>query len=49
MERFVHRQNIEHFQELLKTIADTAQREKIMKLLAEEKAALKKDKYREKK
>jgi hypothetical protein len=51
MERFVHRQNIEHFQELLKTTADTARREKIMKLLAEEKAALKKaeDKYREKK
>ena len=51
MKRFVHRQNIEHYREMLKTIPDGAQREMIMKLLAEEEAALKKaeDEYREKK
>jgi len=42
MKRFVHRQNIEHYREMLKTISDGAQRERIMKLLAEEAAALKK-------
>jgi hypothetical protein len=42
MERFVHRQNIEHYREMLKTITDPAQREKIKKLLAEEDAALRK-------
>ena len=40
MERFVHRQNIEHYQEMLKTITDPAQQEKIKKLLTEEQAAL---------
>jgi hypothetical protein len=42
MERFVHRQNIEHFQEMLKALTDPAQRETIRKLLAEEEAALRK-------
>lgn len=51
MKRFVHQQNIEHYREMLKTITDVAQREKIVKLLAEEEAALKKaeEEYREKK
>jgi hypothetical protein len=40
MERFVHRQNIEHYREILKTLADPTQREKIKKLLAEEEVAL---------
>ena len=40
--RFVHRQNIEHYREMLKTITDPAQREKIKKLLAEEDAAIRK-------
>jgi len=40
MERFVHRQNIEHFREMLKTITEPKQRERIERLLAEEEAAL---------
>jgi hypothetical protein len=40
MERFVHRQNIEHYREMLKTITDPAQRETIKKLLAKEETAL---------
>lgn len=40
MERFVHRQNIEHYRELLKTVTDLPQREKIEKMLAEEEEAL---------
>ena len=40
MKRFVHRQNIEHFREMLKTITDQKQREKIERLLAEEEVAL---------
>jgi hypothetical protein len=42
MERFVHRQNVEHYREILKTITDPVQREKIKKLLAEEGVALRK-------
>ena len=42
MERFVHRQNIEHYREMLKAITDPTQREKIKKLLVEEEAALRK-------
>jgi hypothetical protein len=42
MERFVHRQNIEHYREMLKTFTDPAQRGTISKLLAEEEAALRK-------
>ena len=42
MERFVHRQNVEHYREMLKTVTDAAQREKLKKLLAEEEAALRK-------
>ena len=40
MERFVHRQNVEHYREMLKSATDPAQRDKIKKLLAEEEAAL---------
>lgn len=40
MKRFVHRQNVEHYREMLKTITDQKQREKIKQLLAEEEVAL---------
>jgi hypothetical protein len=36
MERFVRRENVKHYQELLKTVKDEAERQKILKLLAEE-------------
>ena len=36
MERFVRRQNVEHYLQLLTTITGEAQRQKIMKLLSEE-------------
>jgi rubrerythrin len=42
MERFVHRQNVEHYREMLKTITDPSQRETIKNLLAEEEVALRK-------
>jgi rubrerythrin len=42
MERFVHRQNIEHYREMLKTIIDPKQRAMIKKLLADEEVALRK-------
>jgi|SoimicMinimDraft_3_1059731.scaffolds.fasta_scaffold1004538_1 hypothetical protein len=40
MERFVHRKNVERYQEMLKTLSDPAQQEMIRKLLAEEEEAL---------
>ena len=51
MDRFVHRKNVEHFQEMLKTMTDPADRENIRKLLAEEEAALRKaeEEYKNKK
>jgi hypothetical protein len=36
MERFVRRENIKHYKELLKTLKDEAERQQILKLLAEE-------------
>ena len=50
MDRFVHRKNVEHFQEMLKTMTDPADRENIRKLLAEEEAALRKaeEEYKDK-
>ena len=36
MERFVRRENIKHYRELLKTVKDEAERRKILKLLADE-------------
>jgi hypothetical protein len=36
MERFVRRQNIEHYRELLRTVTDPAQRVTIERLIAEE-------------
>lgn len=36
MERFVHRKNIEHYRKLLAETTDEAQRQKLLKLLAEE-------------
>jgi len=42
MERFVIRQNIEHYREMLKITLDRTQRQRIEKLLLEEEAKLKK-------
>ena len=42
MERFVIRQNIEHYREMLKIVTDPVQRRLIEKLLLEEEAKLKK-------
>jgi hypothetical protein len=36
VDRFVRRENIKHYQELLNTIKDEAERQRILKLLAEE-------------
>jgi hypothetical protein len=36
IDRFVRSQNVEHYQRLLETIADEAERQKILRLLAEE-------------
>ena len=36
MERFVRRENVKHYKELLKTVKDEAERQRILKLLAEE-------------
>jgi hypothetical protein len=36
MERFVRRENVKHYWELLKTVKDEAERQRIQKLLAEE-------------
>lgn len=36
MERFVRRENVTHYQDLLKTVKDEFQRQQILKLLAEE-------------
>ena len=36
MERFVRRENVKHYRELLKTVKDEAERQQIQKLLAEE-------------
>jgi hypothetical protein len=36
MDRFIRRENVKHYQELLKVVKDEAQRQRILKLLAEE-------------
>jgi hypothetical protein len=36
MDRFVRRENIKHYKELLKTAKDEAERQRILMLLAEE-------------
>ena len=36
MERFVRRENVKHYRELLKTLKDETERQRILKLLAEE-------------
>jgi hypothetical protein len=36
MDRFIRRENIKHYRELLKTVKDEAERQRILKLLAEE-------------
>jgi hypothetical protein len=38
LERFIHRQNIEHYRKLLAETKDEAQRRQLVKLLAEEEA-----------
>jgi hypothetical protein len=35
MERFIHRQNIEHYQRLLQTVTDKAEPSRVLKLLGE--------------
>jgi hypothetical protein len=36
VDRFIRRENIKHYQELLKRVKDEDERERILKLLAEE-------------
>ena len=36
MEQFIRRQNIEHYRRLLETVRDEVERQRILKLLAEE-------------
>ena len=36
MDRFIRRENIKHYRELLKTVKNEAERQRILKLLAEE-------------
>ena len=36
MDRFIRRENVKHYRELLKTVKDDAERQRILKLLAEE-------------
>jgi hypothetical protein len=38
MERFIHRENLEHYRKLLAKTASGEQRQQILKLLAEEEA-----------
>jgi len=38
MHRFVHRENIKHYKDLLERTIDEAERQRILKLLAEEEA-----------
>jgi len=38
MDRFIQRQNIEHYERLLQTVTDEAERQRILKLLEEERA-----------
>jgi hypothetical protein len=41
MDRFIARENIRHFKERLEQVADPAERERLLKLLADEEAKLK--------
>jgi hypothetical protein len=36
VDRFVRRENVRHYRELLKTVKDEAERQRLLKLLAEE-------------
>jgi hypothetical protein len=36
MDRFIRRQNVEHYERLLATVTNEAERQKILRLLAEE-------------
>jgi hypothetical protein len=36
MDRFIRRENVRHYRELLRTVTDEAERQRILKLLAEE-------------
>ena len=43
MHRFVHRENIKHYKELLERTTDEAERQRVIKLLAEEEAHIELD------
>ncbi len=43
MRRFVHRENIRHYRQLLERTADEAERQRILKLLSEEEAQIELD------
>jgi len=49
MQRFIHRENIKHYQKLLERTTDEAERRRILNLLAEEEAKLTPDETPEKK
>ena len=49
MKRFVMRQNIEHFQQMLERVTDPAERRKIENLLREEEAKLKQEEAEDRK
>jgi hypothetical protein len=36
MDRFIRRENVKHYRELLKTVKDETERQRLLKLLAEE-------------
>jgi len=41
MDRFIARQNIEHYRQLLETITDEHERQKLLQMISEEEAKLK--------
>ncbi len=43
MRRFVHRENIKHYKQLLERTSDDSERQRILKLLAEEEAQIELD------
>ncbi len=43
MERFIHRENIKHYEKLLQTVTDETERKRILMLLEEEKMQIQLD------
>ncbi len=43
MERFIHRENIKHYERLLQTVTDEAERKRILMLLEDDKMKIKLD------